>query len=124
MSFCASMLPVVSFFCGGEAAGGGVPSSSLSSLFFVGDIFGGEVAVTVTANGGDRVVSFSFLDVFNSVYSSFFFISMRRFIDCTVLLSYGVCFLYRHQANSAAQECCTLFVSTNAIYSNRVSFSN
>ena len=116
------MLPVVSFFLGGEAAGGGVPSS-LSSLLVVGDIFDGEAAVTVTANGGDRV-SFSFLDVFNSVYSSFFFISMRRFIDCTVLLSYGVCFLYRHQANSAAQECCTLFVSTNAIYSNRVSFSN
>ena len=119
------MLPVVSlFFLGGEAGGGGgggggVPSSSSLSSFIS---FGGE-AVTVTANGGDRV-SFSFLDVFNSVYSSFFFISMRRFIDCTVLLSYGVCFLYRHQANSAAQECCTLFVSTNAIYSKRVSSSN
>ena len=77
------------------------------------------------ANGGDRGLSFSFLEVFSSVYSSFFFISMRRFIDCILLLSYkGVCFLYRHQANSAAQECCSLFVSTNAIYSRRVSFSN
>ena len=98
---------------GGGGGGGGVPSSSVSSLLLV----------AATANGGDRL-SLIFLEVFNSVYSSFFFISIRRFIDCIMLLSDVVCFLYRHQANNAAQECCTLFVSANAIYSNRVSLLN
>ena len=111
---------MVVFFLGGGGGGGGVSLSSswhgggggvLSSSSSLHVIFVGEETATM-ANGRERGF-FVFRHILSRVYSSFSFISMLRFIDFINVLSVLVCFLYLHHANSAAQECCNLFSSTN-----------
>ena len=116
ISFCVSMLlAVLSCFLGGEGGGGGGGGCVPSSSSVVDSFDGGDGS---TANGGDdRRDLLCFRQVFNSVYSSLFFISIVRLIAWTTVLSM-VCVLYLHHANIAVHECCNSFSSTKDIYSN------